>query len=155
MPALVRQPAGAGARARLAASVLALFRWRAVVAQPIPAKAVVIFYPHTSNWDFVIGLLAKWALELDIHWVGKDSLFHGPLRAVSAVGAALRSIAASGRDRSRGLPTSSRRASAFFSHSHPKAPGSAPSTGDPGFTTWRSWQESLSRWLLSITQGAR
>jgi 1-acyl-sn-glycerol-3-phosphate acyltransferase len=82
MPAFDGQSASAGARARLAASVLAFFRWRAVVAQPIPAKAVVIFYPHTSNWDFVIGLLAKWALELDVHWVGKDSLFHGPLRAV-------------------------------------------------------------------------
>ena len=48
----------------------------------MPDKAVIIFYPHTSNWDFVIGLLAKWALALDVHWVGKDSMFRGPLRPV-------------------------------------------------------------------------
>ena len=50
--------------------------------KPVPEKAVIIFYPHTSNWDFVIGLLAKWALDLDVHWVGKDSLFRSPLRAL-------------------------------------------------------------------------
>jgi 1-acyl-sn-glycerol-3-phosphate acyltransferase len=38
---------------------------------------VAIVYPHTSNWDFVIGLLAKWALNLPIRWVGKESLFRG------------------------------------------------------------------------------
>jgi 1-acyl-sn-glycerol-3-phosphate acyltransferase len=26
-----------------------------------------------------IGLVAKWALEYDVHWVGKGSLFRGPL----------------------------------------------------------------------------
>ena len=73
----------------------------------------------------------------------------------SGVGAASRSIAARGRDRSRGLPTSSPRGSAFCSHSRQKAPGSAPSTGGPGFTTWRSRPESPSRWLLSITPGGK
>jgi 1-acyl-sn-glycerol-3-phosphate acyltransferase len=82
MPAFDGPAAGASPRARLAANMLAFCRWRAVVAQPVPDKAVIIFYPHTSNWDFVIGLLAKWALELDLHWVGKDSLFRGPLRCL-------------------------------------------------------------------------
>jgi 1-acyl-sn-glycerol-3-phosphate acyltransferase len=72
-------PARARPRARFASKVLGFFRWRTVVARPIPEKAVIIFHPHTSNWDFVIGLLAKWALEFDVHWVGKDSLFRGPL----------------------------------------------------------------------------
>lgn len=79
MPAIDGHPAGASPRARLAVNVLALCRWRVVVARPIPEKAVIIFYPHTSNWDFIIGLLAKWALEFDVHWVGKDSLFRAPL----------------------------------------------------------------------------
>jgi 1-acyl-sn-glycerol-3-phosphate acyltransferase len=82
MPAFDGQPAGARPRARLAAKVLALCGWRAVVIKPVPEKAVIIFYPHTSNWDFVVGLLAKWALDLDVHWVGKDSLFRSPLRAL-------------------------------------------------------------------------
>ena len=79
MPAIDGQPAGASPRARLAANVLACFRWQAVIVRPIPEKAVIILYPHTSNWDFVIGLLAKWALDFDVHWVGKESLFRGPL----------------------------------------------------------------------------
>ena len=82
MPAFDGPSAGASPRARLAAKVLALCGWRTVVVKPVPEKAVIIFYPHTSNWDFVIGLLAKWALDLDVHWVGKDSLFRSPLRAL-------------------------------------------------------------------------
>ena len=44
-----------------------------------PPRAVVIAYPHTSNWDFPIGLLAISALGLKGRWVGKDTLFRGPL----------------------------------------------------------------------------
>jgi len=40
-------------------------------------KGIAIVYPHTSNWDFVIGLLAKWAIDLPVRWVGKESLFRG------------------------------------------------------------------------------
>jgi 1-acyl-sn-glycerol-3-phosphate acyltransferase len=36
-------------------------------------------YPHTSNWDFPIGMLAKWALGIPAHFWGKDSLFKFPL----------------------------------------------------------------------------
>src|ERR1700687_5669673 len=82
MPAFDGQPAGASPRARLAAKGLAIYGLRTVGAKPVPEKAVIIFYPHTSNWDFVVGLLAKWALELDVHWVGKDSLFRSPLRGL-------------------------------------------------------------------------
>lgn len=45
----------------------------------MPERCVVIFYPHTSNWDFAIGLLTKWAVAIRFNWVGKDSLFHWPL----------------------------------------------------------------------------
>jgi len=40
-------------------------------------KGILIVYPHTSNWDFVIGLLAKWTVGLPLRWVGKESLFRG------------------------------------------------------------------------------
>jgi len=40
-------------------------------------RGIAIVYPHTSNWDFVIGLLAKWVIDLPIRWVGKESLFRG------------------------------------------------------------------------------
>ena len=63
--------------ARFARAVLAVFGWR-VRFDGLPGpKGIAIVYPHTSNWDFIIGLLAKWALDLPIRWVGKESLFHG------------------------------------------------------------------------------
>lgn len=63
--------------ARFARSLLACFGWR-VRFDGLPGpKGVAIVYPHTSNWDFVIGLLAKWAIDLPIRWVGKESLFRG------------------------------------------------------------------------------
>ncbi|HEY0928635.1 MAG TPA: lysophospholipid acyltransferase family protein [Gemmatimonas sp.] len=40
---------------------------------------VVIVAPHTSNWDFIIGLAAKWALGFGSSWWGKASLFRPPL----------------------------------------------------------------------------
>ena len=42
-------------------------------------KLVIIAAPHTSNWDFVVGVAAKLALRLDVMWLGKDTLFRGPL----------------------------------------------------------------------------
>jgi 1-acyl-sn-glycerol-3-phosphate acyltransferase len=53
--------------------------WRFEGQMPDVPKFVVIVAPHTSNWDFPIGLAAKWALGFDAHWWGKDSLFRGPL----------------------------------------------------------------------------
>jgi 1-acyl-sn-glycerol-3-phosphate acyltransferase len=48
----------------------------------VPARGVVVFYPHTSNWDFPIGLLGKWTVGIHFRWVGKDTLFRGPWRGV-------------------------------------------------------------------------
>jgi 1-acyl-sn-glycerol-3-phosphate acyltransferase len=46
----------------------------------LPAlQGVLIVYPHTSNWDFVVGLLAKWSLGLQVAFWGKASLFRLPL----------------------------------------------------------------------------
>lgn len=46
----------------------------------LPAQqGVAIVYPHTSNWDFPVGLFAKWALGFSPSFWGKDSLFKVPL----------------------------------------------------------------------------
>ena len=42
-------------------------------------KFVVIVAPHTSNWDFFVGIGAVYALGIRISFLGKDSLFRGPL----------------------------------------------------------------------------
>jgi len=39
---------------------------------------VVIAAPHTSNWDFPLGILAARAINLDVHWMGKHTLFRWP-----------------------------------------------------------------------------
>jgi 1-acyl-sn-glycerol-3-phosphate acyltransferase len=75
-------PSGAEARARRtwAGALLRAFGWRAVFA-PLPGpKGIVVLYPHTSNWDFIVGVLYKLSFRLKVQWVGKDSLFRWPLR---------------------------------------------------------------------------
>jgi len=76
-------PAKAATRwQRFAVRMLALFGWRVNIA-PLPgARGVVIVYPHTSNWDFVIGLFAKWAIGIRFRWLGKEALFKGPCGAL-------------------------------------------------------------------------
>lgn len=42
-------------------------------------QGVLLVYPHTSNWDFVVLVLAKWALGVQGSFWGKGSLFDIPL----------------------------------------------------------------------------
>jgi 1-acyl-sn-glycerol-3-phosphate acyltransferase len=63
----------------LARTLLRLVGWR-VHFQGLPAgQGVLVVYPHTSNWDFVVLVLAKWALGLPVTFWGKDTLFRWPL----------------------------------------------------------------------------
>lgn len=63
---------------RLAAACLRLFGWKAIGRELVPAKSVLVVYPHTSNWDFPLGVLTRAALGLQANWIGKDSLFRWP-----------------------------------------------------------------------------
>jgi 1-acyl-sn-glycerol-3-phosphate acyltransferase len=48
--------------------------------QGLPAQqGVILVYPHTSNWDFPVALLLKWALGLPVRFWAKETLFHIPL----------------------------------------------------------------------------
>lgn len=63
----------------LARWVLARLGWQ-VKFEGLPAlQGMVVVYPHTSNWDFVVLILAKWAVGIPVHFWGKDSLFRIPL----------------------------------------------------------------------------
>lgn len=63
----------------LARALLRATGWQ-VRFEGLPAlQGVAIVYPHTSNWDFVIGLLAKWSIGMPVTFWGKDSLFRLPL----------------------------------------------------------------------------
>ena len=64
---------------RLARALLTALGWE-LSYSGLPAKqGVFLVYPHTSNWDFPIGITAKWALGLEVKFWGKDSLFRVPL----------------------------------------------------------------------------
>jgi 1-acyl-sn-glycerol-3-phosphate acyltransferase len=75
-PVPSRRPPGLAGR--LAGWILALVGWRVEVVWPPSPKCVIAVYPHTSNWDFVVGYLAKLAVGLPAHFVGKDTIFRGP-----------------------------------------------------------------------------
>jgi 1-acyl-sn-glycerol-3-phosphate acyltransferase len=66
----------------LAALVLRLLGWQTVYTLPPGPKSVLLVYPHTSNWDFALGVLYKTKYRLVLKWAGKDSLFRWPLRAI-------------------------------------------------------------------------
>lgn len=72
-------PRPPGGVARWAARWLGALGWRAEVTWPPVPKCVIIVYPHTSNWDFVYGYLARLAASIPVQWIGKDELFRGPL----------------------------------------------------------------------------
>ena len=38
--------------------------------------------PHTSNWDFPLGVAAMFALGIRVRWLGKHTLFRPPLGAL-------------------------------------------------------------------------
>lgn len=63
----------------LARLLLGLAGWR-VSFEGLPAlQGVIVAYPHTSNWDFIVGILAKWAIGVPAHFWAKDTLFKIPL----------------------------------------------------------------------------
>jgi 1-acyl-sn-glycerol-3-phosphate acyltransferase len=56
--------------------------WTVDIVPPDRPKGVIAVYPHTSNWDFVVGYLAKAAGGLELQWIGKDALFRPPFGAI-------------------------------------------------------------------------
>ncbi len=60
-------------------ALLRLKGWRFEGVVPNVPKAVVIVVPHTSNWDFVVGIAALFAMGLRASFLGKHTLFRWPL----------------------------------------------------------------------------
>ncbi len=79
----LRVPGSYGPLSGIAAWATRLAGWRIEIAEPMPEKCVIVMYPHTSNWDFVFGLLTKWSIGLTFKrdalcFAGKESLFKWP-----------------------------------------------------------------------------
>lgn len=63
----------------LARWLLTRLGWR-VKFEGLPGlQGVLAVYPHTSNWDFVVLVLVKWAIGVSVSFWGKDKLFRVPL----------------------------------------------------------------------------
>jgi 1-acyl-sn-glycerol-3-phosphate acyltransferase len=66
----------------LARGALGLGGWRIEGDVPDEPKLVLVGAPHTTNLDFVLTKLTAGALGVRLSWVGKRSLFPGPLGTV-------------------------------------------------------------------------
>jgi 1-acyl-sn-glycerol-3-phosphate acyltransferase len=51
--------------------------WRIEGDFPARPKLVVVVAPHTSNWDFIVGILAVFAIGIRARFIAKHTLF-GP-----------------------------------------------------------------------------
>ena len=60
--------------------LLRLFGWRTSLTWPPEPRGLIMVYPHTSNWDFPLGVLFKLGHALPAHWMGKDQMFRWPFR---------------------------------------------------------------------------
>ena len=58
--------------------ILKSLGWTIETDYPGVDKYVLVAAPHTSNWDFPLGLAGSWALDLDALWIGKHTLFRKP-----------------------------------------------------------------------------
>jgi len=67
--------------AALARFLMRISGWRFEGEIPDVRKMVLIVAPHTSNWDFPVGLMAKVALRLGGTFIGKHTLFRWPFGA--------------------------------------------------------------------------
>ncbi len=58
--------------------VMTVLGWKMHDDLPELPRYLVIAAPHTSNWDFILGLIGMGAIRLPFRWVGKHTLFRPP-----------------------------------------------------------------------------
>ena len=73
---------GSRALVLLGRAMLWVIGWRVEGEMPNRPKLVVAVAPHTSNWDFLVGVAVMFALDLRIDFIGKHTLFVGPAGAI-------------------------------------------------------------------------
>ena len=64
---------------RLAVVALRLRGWRLSGEPPDLRKYLIVFAPHTCNWELLLGLLAAAGFGLRISWLGKHTIFRWPI----------------------------------------------------------------------------
>jgi 1-acyl-sn-glycerol-3-phosphate acyltransferase len=120
---------------RFAASIWSVFvkltGWTVVDELPDDPKMVLIFAPHTTNWDFVHMLMAAYSVKIVPNWMGKKELFWGPL------GWIFRKMGGIAVDRSKNLNTVEQNAAALRD-SEKMILGIAPEATRSKVDYWRS-----------------
>ena len=69
-------------RRAIARAFLRLAGWSLEGKLPAARAYVLIAAPHTTNWDLLYLLACAWAFGISPSWMGKHTLFRGPLRPV-------------------------------------------------------------------------
>jgi 1-acyl-sn-glycerol-3-phosphate acyltransferase len=64
---------------KLSKLLLKLFGWSVDISTPDYPKCIICVAPHTSNWDFILGKLAYWAVGRHAGFLMKESWFFWPL----------------------------------------------------------------------------
>ncbi len=72
------RPLAAWRRALL--GLLRLLGWKTSFVWPPEPKGIILVYPHTSNWDFPLGLAFRIGHDLPANWIGKAEMFPKPFR---------------------------------------------------------------------------
>lgn len=68
---------------KLSQIILGFFGWSVEFdVDPIPDKYILAVIPHTSSWDFFLGLLTRGVMGTDTKYIGKKSLFKGPFGVI-------------------------------------------------------------------------
>ena len=61
--------------------LMKLSGWKFEGTPPDLPRLVLAVAPHTSNWDFFVGIMAIWALDLRLSFLGKHTIFVWPVSA--------------------------------------------------------------------------
>ncbi len=64
--------------AALGSWAIQLAGWRFEGSFPDVPKCVIMVAPHTTNWDFPLGLAVMFATRMRASWMGKHTLFRPP-----------------------------------------------------------------------------
>ena len=60
---------------KISSWILNLRKWEIDGVIPDDKRVVLVIGPHTSNWDFIIGILVILSLDAKINWIGKHTIF--------------------------------------------------------------------------------
>lgn len=71
----------------LAKRILRWCGWSIKGELPAQPKFILAVAPHTSNWDFFIGIATMLTLQLKVSFLGKASIFRWPVKSIlTAIG---------------------------------------------------------------------